>query len=81
MDNYVQDNEDTVNHLNWVWYLLILVQILYKPNVFKKSIVAYNNVCRNFFTIAKGGSMSALYVSNGLDSLYHMKKCQNCVNH
>ena len=62
---------------------------LYKPSVFKKAIVAYNNVCRKMFTIARGESMSAFYVNNGLDSFTVLnrkniggfrKRLQDCDN-
>ena len=39
----------------------------FKSNVFKKAVVAYNNVYRKFFNIRRGPSMSAIYVNSGID--------------
>ena len=40
----------------------------FKPSVFKKAVVAYNNVCRKLFSIGRRDSMSTFYVANNLDS-------------
>ncbi len=40
----------------------------YKSNVMKKAVVAYNNVYRRMFHVKRGESISAIYVSNNIDS-------------
>ena len=40
----------------------------FSQTTFKKASVAYNNICRNFFKLARDCSMSNFYVSNGMKS-------------
>ena len=40
----------------------------YKPNIFNKAVVAYNNVYRKMFNVKRGASISAIYTSNNIDS-------------
>ena len=48
----------------------------YPSNVFRKACVAYNNICRTFFNIKRGSSMSEFYVNNDMDSfLVLYRKC------
>ena len=41
---------------------------IYKKDVYKKCIVAYNDIYRKLFNIQRGDSISAVYVSNKIDS-------------
>ena len=61
----------------------------YSPNIFKKAKVAYNNICRSFFSLKRDHGMSEFYVHHNLDAfivLYRktignfLKRLKNCDN-